>query len=331
MMKHAILSITGLLLWACSTTTDKVQMTNQGPAQGSTYSISYLVPEGIDYRSGIDSILKEMDQQMSLWVKDSEISKLNAGDSIHLSKDFAAVIERSIEIAASTEGNFDMTIAPVVKAWGFSGGEYRDSIHIDSLMQFVGSHRLAKPELSSRYGLPKGMELDVNGVAQGYTVDLIQRYLESKRVEDYLIEVGGEVVCQGNNASGRSWRIGIDKPEENRSEGLFQTIVELDTMALATSGNYRKYWVNAKGQKVVHTIDPKSGNPVVSNLLSASVIAPNATLADALGTAAMVMGQEKALEFLEQYPKVEAYLIISTKLGELKVIKTSGWSNYELD
>ena len=320
-----------VLFVACTNELPTVQMTNQGPAQGSTYSISYLVPEGVDYRSGIDSILKEMDAQMSLWVSSSEISALNAGDSILISKDFANVIARSVILSERTGGNFDITIAPVVKAWGFSKGEYNSKVKIDSLMNYVGSSRLLLPKANVRYAIPKGMQLDVNAVAQGYTVDLIEEYLVSKGVTDYLIEVGGEVVCNGVNSAGRKWRIGIDRPEENRSEGVFQTIVELDTMALATSGNYRKFWVDEKGQKVVHTIDPRTGKPVVSTLLSASVIGPDATTADAIATAAMVMGNEGAIEMLEKLPEVEGFLIISTKLGTLKVEKTSGWSAYEPD
>jgi len=318
-----------VLFVACTNDVSTVQMTNQGPAQGSTYSISYLVPKGVDYRTGIDSILKEMDAQMSLWVSSSEISRLNAGDSILISKDFANVIARSIILSERTRGNFDITIAPVVKAWGFSKGEYNSKVNIDSLMNYVGSSRLLRPKANVRYAIPKGMQLDVNAVAQGYTVDVIKDYLISKGVADYLIEVGGEVVCNGVNSAGRKWRIGIDRPEENRSEGVFQTIVELDTMALATSGNYRKFWVDDKGQKVVHTIDPITGKPVVSTLLSASVISPDATTADALATAAMVMGNEGAIEILENLPNVEGFLIISTKLGALKVEKTSGWSAYE--
>jgi len=320
-----------VLFVACTNELPTVQMTNQGPAQGSTYSISYLVPEGVDYRTGIDSILKEMDAQMSLWVSSSEISALNAGDSILISKDFANVIARSVILSERTGGNFDITIAPVVKAWGFSKGEYNSKVKIDSLMNYVGSSRLLLPKANVRYAIPKGMQLDVNAVAQGYTVDLIEEYLVSKGVTDYLIEVGGEVVCNGVNSAGRKWRIGIDRPEENRSEGVFQTIVELDTMALATSGNYRKFWVDEKGQKVVHTIDPRTGKPVVSTLLSASVIGPDATTADAIATAAMVMGNEGAIEMLENLPEVEGFLIISTKLGTLKVEKTSGWSAYEPD
>jgi len=320
-----------VLFVACTNELPTVQMTNQGPAQGSTYSISYLVPEGVDYRTGIDSILKEMDAQMSLWVSSSEISALNAGDSILISKDFANVIARSVILSERTGGNFDITIAPVVKAWGFSKGEYNSKVKIDSLMNYVGSSRLLLPKANVRYAIPKGMQLDVNAIAQGYTVDLIEEYLVSKGVTDYLIEVGGEVVCNGVNSAGRKWRIGIDRPEENRSEGVFQTIVELDTMALATSGNYRKFWVDEKGQKVVHTIDPRTGKPVVSTLLSASVIGPDATTADAIATAAMVMGNEGAIEMLEKLPEVEGFLIISTKLGTLKVEKTSGWSAYEPD
>lgn len=315
----------------CAESEDLVQMTNQGPAQGSTYSISYLVPEGVDYRKGIDSILKVMDKQMSLWVNDSEISRLNGGDSVRLSADFAQVLELSKAYSELTEGYFDITVAPMVKAWGFSRGTYQGEVNVDSLMAFVGSDKLPKIQTDSAYALLAGMQVDVNAIAQGYTVDVIERYLRYKRVENYLIEVGGEVICRGRNAAGRKWRIGIDKPEEDRSEGMFQTIVELDTMALATSGNYRKFWVDERGQKVVHTINPKNGQPVLSTLLSASIIAPNATLADALGTASMAMGSEAALEFLEKLPNVEAYFITSTKLGELKVVTTSGWEKYNLD
>ena len=320
-----------MLLMACSSAPELVQMTNQGPAQGSTYSISYLVPAGIDYREDIDSILLEMDHQMSLWVNESDVSRLNRGDTILLSLDLAEVIRRSKEYAILTEGNFDVTIAPLIKSWGFSRGSYNAHINIDSLMSFVGSRFIKDPFKDSTYWLPQGYQIDVNGIAQGHTVDRIADFLTRRGIVNYLVEVGGEVICSGAKNSGDVWRIGIDMPTEDRGEGMFQTIVTLDSMALATSGNYRKYWVNDKGQKVVHSINPKTGYPVVSNLLSSSIIAPTALLADALGTACMIMGVERAASFIESLPHVEGYFIISSKLGDIEVVTTSGWEPYEFN
>lgn len=317
-----------MVLCGCSSDPEYIQVGNQGPAQGSTYSISYLVPQGVDYREGIDSILSEMDHQMSLWLEASEITRLNGGDSIRISSDFARVITLSKLYCELTSGQFDITIAPVIKAWGFSRGSYNENSNVDSLLQFVGSEKITNPEVDSLYALPKGFQVDVNAIAQGYTVDVISQYLESKGVENYMVEVGGEVRCKGENVNGRIWRIGIEKPAEDRIPGQFQTIIALDSMSLATSGNYRKFWVDSSGQKVVHTINPETGRPVVSNVLSASIIASNATLADALATACMVAGSN-AMQLVAQFPDVEAYLITGNKIGEIEVQKTEGWSSYE--
>ena len=317
-----------MVLCGCSSDPEFIQVGNQGPAQGSTYSISYLVPKGVDYREGIDSILSEMDHQMSLWLEESEITRLNGGDSIRISTDFARVITLSKLYSELTSGQFDITIAPVIKAWGFSRGSYNENSNVDSLLQFVGSEKITNPEVDSLYALPRGFQVDVNAIAQGYTVDVISQYLESNGVENYMVEVGGEVRCKGENVNGRIWRIGIEKPAEDRIPGQFQTIIALDSMSLATSGNYRKFWVDSSGQKVVHTIDPETGRPVISNVLSASIIASNATLADALATACMVAGSN-AMQLVAQFPDVEAYLITGNKIGEIEVQKTQGWSAYE--
>jgi len=311
-----------------------VQMTNQGPAQGSTFSISYLVPEGVDYRSEIDSVLDAMDAQMSLWVGNSEISVLNNGDSIFLSTDFYDVILKSLMLSELTDGAFDISIAPLIQAWGFSGGSRKDAINIDSLMNFVGykgmvAHRPGKR--LEKYALPQGYAIDVNAIAQGYTVDVVASLLESEDVSNYMIEIGGEVRCNGVNARGRKWRIGIEEPSEERVTGQFQTIVELDSMSLATSGNYRKYWEDETGQKVVHSIDPETGRPVISNLLSASIIAPTATTADALATACMIKGIVGATNMLDRFPGVEGYFIVGAKFGEIEVIETPGWKRYTVN
>jgi thiamine biosynthesis lipoprotein len=322
------------LLWSCQSTPELVQMTNQGPAQGSTFSISYLVPEGLDYRKDIDSILKSMDQQMSLWVENSEISRLNRGDSVYLSNDFQEVILKSIYISELTNGDFDITIAPLIKAWGFSGGTRKDSINVDSLMNYVGYKGLVASRpgpMLEKFALPKGYQIDVNAIAQGYTVDIVSDFFRNANVHNYMIEIGGEVRCKGTNIDGRKWRIGIEQPQEERTAGQYQTIVVLDTMALATSGNYRKFWVDERGQRVVHTIDPETGQPVISNLLSVSIIANNATFADALATACMVSGLARAKAMVERFPNTEGYFIVGNKYGEFEVQTTSNWSQYELN
>ncbi len=309
-------------------------MTNQGPAQGSTFSISYLVPEGVDYRKDIDSILKSMDQQMSLWVENSEISRLNRGDSVFLSNDFQEVILKSIYISELTNGDFDITIAPLIKAWGFSGGTRKDSINVDSLMNYVGYKGLVASRpgpMLEKFALPKGYQIDVNAIAQGYTVDIVSNFFRNANVHNYMIEIGGEVRCKGTNIDGRKWRIGIEQPQEERAAGQYQTIVVLDTMSLATSGNYRKFWVDERGQRVVHTIDPETGQPVISNLLSVSIIANNATFADALATACMVSGLARAKAMVERFPNTEGYFIVGNKYGEFEVQTTSNWSQYELN
>lgn len=309
-------------------------MTNQGPAQGSTFSISYLVPEGVDYRKDIDSILKSMDQQMSLWVENSEISRLNRGDSVYLSNDFQEVILKSIYISELTNGDFDITIAPLIKAWGFSGGTRKDSINVDSLMNYVGYKGLVASRpgpMLDKFALPKGYQIDVNAIAQGYTVDIVSNFFRNANVHNYMIEIGGEVRCKGTNIDGRKWRIGIEQPQEERAAGQYQTIVVLDTMSLATSGNYRKFWVDERGQRVVHTIDPETGQPVISNLLSVSIIANNATFADALATACMVSGLARAKAMVERFPNTEGYFIVGNKYGEFEVQTTSNWSQYELN
>ena len=279
---------------------------------------------------------------MSLWVENSEISRLNRGDSVYLSNDFQEVILKSIYISELTDGDFDITIAPLIKAWGFSGGTRKDSINVDSLMNYVGykglvasrpGHRFdyIRRPMVKKFALPKGYQIDVNAIAQGYTVDIVSNFFRNANVHNYMIEIGGEVRCKGTNIDGRKWRIGIEQPQEERAAGQYQTIVVLDTMSLATSGNYRKFWVDERGQRVVHTIDPETGQPVISNLLSVSIIANNATFADALATACMVSGLARAKAMVERFPNTEGYFIVGNKYGEFEVQTTSNWSQYELN
>jgi thiamine biosynthesis lipoprotein len=309
---------------------DMMVVTNRGPAQGTFYNITYLAPAGIDYRRSIDSILFVIDQSMSLWQQNSTISQLNRGDTLKVSTGFVHfmnVYRTAQSVSLQTDGAFDISIAPLVNYWGF-GPEARsviDSAKTDSLVQLVGFEKL-KTISDSGY-LKPGMQVDMNAIAQGYTVDVIALFLNGKGIRNYLIEVGGEMKARGKNARGDVWTIGINKPsEDSKVAEQLQVIISLDSAALATSGNYRKFWEDKEtGIKYVHTIDPKTGYPVKTRLLSASIIADNCAAADAWATACMVMGLEKAKERVTSNDDLEAYFVYSDLDGNWQVWQTPGF------
>jgi thiamine biosynthesis lipoprotein len=316
------------LIMACNSQPEYYLVKTSGPTQGTSYNISYIEKEGKDYREAIDSILLVIDKSMSLWVKSSTIYRLNAGDTVQLDQHFKNVLAASIAMSKKTEGAFDITIAPLVKAWGFGPDErlQLDSAKVDSLLALVGYTRLKFD--GTNLTMPKGMQVDMNAIAQGYTVDVLCSFLESKGILNYLVEVGGEVRARGKNAAEQVWSVGVDKPNENLNpENRFQVIVSLDSAALATSGNYRKFWVDENtGIKYAHTINPKTGYPVKSKLLSATVVAPDCMTADAWATACMVVGEEKAKEFIKANKDLEAYFVYSDFEGKYQTWQSDGFA-----
>lgn len=302
-----------------------------GYAQGTTYQIKYLAPAGTTFPTAFDSIFQVLDRSMSTWLENSLISRINReGGRQKVDSLFAEVLQRSMEIAEETEGKFDPTVGPLVRAWGFSKEELRniDTTRIDSIRQLVGFQNLQYND--PLVIIPPGFEVDFNAIAQGFTVDVIVRFLENKGISRYMVEVGGEVRASGTNANEKVWRIGVDKPsEEINPEDRFEFILALKNRALATSGNYRKFWVDEEtGMRYAHTIDPATGYPAKNRLLSVSVIAESCMDADAYATACMVMGPEEALEFLKSKKGVEAYLIVSGEEGRWETYQTPGFSQY---
>ncbi len=299
-----------------------------GYAQGSTYHITFLSEQEVDFQRPIDSILNAVDQSVSTYERGSLISRVNRGDTVRPDEIMLTMLGQSKAVYQQTQGAFDPTIGRLVQFWGFGPKEQRqaDSSKVDSLLAYSGLTHLLWSK--NRFYLPQGFQLDFNAIAQGYTVDLIAQFLNQKGIVNYLVEVGGEVRCRGRNLEGKVWRIGIDKPvEEIDQQNRFQVIVELDSMALATSGNYRKFWVDEKtGTRYAHTLTPATGFPARNQLLSASVLASSAAQADAYATAFMVMGKSKAVEFLQKSPhKLEAYLISSTQDSTWEVYQTEGF------
>jgi FAD:protein FMN transferase len=277
-------------------------ITISGKAQGTTYNITYLAGEHSNYRSSFDSIFHQIDGSLSTYDTASLISRINRNDSTAtVDAWFSDVYNKSMEVSGKTGGLFDITVAPVINAYGFGFTKRQrvtDSL-IDSLLRFVGYKKLRLVDGKVVKEIPQVM-LDFNAIAQGYTVDVVASFLESKGVKNYMVEVGGELRAKGKKLNDSSWTVGIEMPSENEAEAatLFARI-RMDNKSLATSGNYKKFYVE-DGKKYSHIINPFTGYPARNNLLSTTVIAEDCMTADAYATSFMVMGLEKSKQFLSE-------------------------------
>lgn len=312
------ITILGILVASCSKEPKPYYISFGGFTQGTTYSINYASLDSIDYKDQIEYLLSAFDSSLSTYNKQSVISKINYNESNITDEYFKTVFQKSSEIYKTTHHAFDITVAPLVNAWGFgfSNKEQITNALIDSILEFVGFDKVCIKD-SLIIKADKRLMIDMNAIAQGYSVDLVAGFLESKEIQNYLVEIGGEVKTQGVNNKGKSWRIGIDKPFDNNNmpgENL-QAIISLSGKSLATSGNYRKFY-ERDGVKYSHTINPKTGYPVTHSLLSTTVIANDCITADAYATAFMVMGLEQAYELAQALPDIEAYFIYNDENGE---------------
>lgn len=311
-----------ILFSGCS---GKEYLTSDGFAQGTTYHIVYSNDAGYALDSLIASILTDVDNSLSVYNKQSLISKINRGEETQPDSLIRIVYERSLEIYNLSDGLFDVSASPLFNIWGF-GFSNRSVITkevIDSALNLTGMEKIRLENGSFVKEMP-GVTLNFNAIAKGYTSDVIAGELRKLGIENYLVEVGGEIACKGKNPSGKKWSVGIDKPEEgNIIQGAhIQDIILLSGVGLATSGNYRKYY-EEDGKIYSHTINPKTGYPVRDNLLSATIIAKDAMTADAFATWFMVAGLEKSIELLEKNNDIEGYLIYTVD-GEYKVYKSRG-------
>ena len=325
-MKKIVLLITGLLVLASCNKPQKIVL--QGLAQGSYYAVTYFDEQGRNFQHEIDSIFHAVDMSVNLWVDSSIISKVNRNEEVTLDSIFINNFNIAQEAAHLSDGYFDPTISPIVAAWGFS---YKtgDSITpqlIDSLKQLV-DYRKIRIENEKIVKENPSIQLDFNAIAQGYTSDLIAHFLESRGIENYLVDTGGEIMARGEKPDGKPWIVGIEKPAENwDSEQVVQTRIALRDKGLVTSGSTRKY-VERNGKRYSHCIDPKTGYPVEHQLLSVTVLADNSVWADALASICMVMGKEKSLPLIENLDEVEAYYIYVNERNELETFATNGFQN----
>lgn len=327
-MKHvfqlSVLISIVLLLFSCKNQLQPVKLL--GEAQGTYYAITYYDSKMRNLKPDIDSLFRSFDMSASVYVKESLISRFNRNDSsVVADNTFTVIFNKAMEVSERTGGAFDITVMPLVNAWGFGFTERSkvDSALVDSLLPLVGYTNIKLTGGKLIKSNPDIM-IDYNAIAQGYTCDLIGDFLEDKGIDNYLIDVGGEVFGKGQKPDGSNWKVAIEKPAENAgSDRAIQIAVPLENKALATSGNYRKY-IEEDGIKYSHTIDPATGFPVQHSLLSVSVLAGDCMTADAYATAFMVLGIEKTKEFLNKNRDLEAYLIFDDH-GNLRTWSSKGF------
>lgn len=295
----------------------------EGNAQGTTYHIQYFDSKNRNLQKEIERLLKRFDASVSTYQSTSLISKINHNEKYGRTDDyFNACFLKAKEIWKLTDGAFDPTVYPLVNAWGF-GPEKKNKLEqakIDSLLTFVGFEKITLSHGKITKSDPR-VSLDFNAFAQGYSVDLVSDLLLAKGIASFVVEIGGEVYAHGQR-DGLPWYIGLEQPIENKTNvNPLNVIFQIKNIGVATSGNYRKFTVE-NGVKIAHHIDPKTGNPTSNQLLSASIFTDKCISSDALATAILVMGLEKAKEFLSAHTEIQAYLIYSDEDGKYQVYIT---------
>ena len=291
---------------------------NAGLIFGTTYSVTYQCGE--DLQEEIEAELKKVDDEFSMFNSQSIVARLNNGEQPELSNDFIDVFKLARQVSEDTNGAFDITVAPLVNAWGFGfkHEQMPSKEQVDSLRELIGYRYVTLKDKTITMQKP-GMMLDFSAIAKGYGVDVVARLLERHDIKNYMVEIGGEITTRGINPERVPWRIGVNKPSEdalNENHEL-QTILNVTDKSMATSGNYRNFYVKG-GKKYAHTIDPKTGYPVQHSLLSATVLTDRCAKADAYATSFMVLGMDGAKQILERHKELMAYLIYTDK-GNLSV------------
>lgn len=299
-----------------------------GNVFGTTYSVQYAGYESeVDFQEQFDKLFYIINKSMSTYQANSIISKINRNEETTIDSHFRKVFEASKEIYKLTNGSFDPTIGVMVNAWDFGPDATTielDQVKVDSLMQLVGLDKVTREDNVINKEL-SGIQLDFNAIAKGYAVDVIAEFLETQAIENYLVEIGGEVRTKGiNMSSEQPWRIGVENPNFDGSQTIMKAITMGDE-AMATSGTYRKFKVDEAGNRYAHIIDAKTGYPSKTSLLSISVIAKDCMTADAYATAFKTMGVEGVTSFLKEHPELKVFLIFENDKNELETMSLNNF------
>ena len=292
---------------------------DRGMVFGTVYHITYQSSKSL--QKDIEAELAKVDASLSPFNERSIITAVNENRNTVVNKMFSDVFALAMKISDSTNGAFDITVAPLVNAWGFGfkGGAMPSRHQVDSLKALVGYHKVSLTNGRVSKTDPRIM-LDCSSIAKGYGCDVVAKFLSAKGIDNYMVEIGGEIVTRGISEKRLPWKIGVTKPTDDslNVNQEIQTIINVTDKAMATSGNYRNFYYK-NGRKYAHTIDPSTGYPVQHNILSSTVIADDCATADAYATAFMVMGLDKAKAILSRHPELMAYFILASDDGTNKV------------
>lgn len=296
---------------------------DSGEVFGTFYNITYQSDKNL--KGEIEAALKTVDSEFSMFNSNSTVAKINRDEKPELSEMFMEVYDLAQTVSEETNGAFDITVAPLVNAWGFGfkTQQMPDKHQIDSILSFVGKDKFKVIKNGTKRVPQKSDKrtmLDFSAIAKGYGSDIVARLLRSNDIKNFMVEIGGEIVTCGNSEKRLPWKIGVTKPVDDSLsvDNELQTILNITDKAMATSGNYRKFYYKG-GKKYAHTINPKTGFPVQHNILSATVITKNCAVADAYATAFMVIGMEETKKVLERHPELMVYLIYANDKGENEV------------
>lgn len=288
-----------------------------GSVFGTEYHITYQ--NGGDIHNELKEVMADVDNSLSPFNKESVITAINNGNNVEADSMFTEVFDMAKNVAEETQGAFDITVAPLVNAWGFG---FKNKIDvskekIDSIRKYVGFEKVHM-ENGKVIKEDKNIMLDCSAIAKGYGVDAVGRYLEKKKIRNYMVEIGGEIRVKGCNPEGRLWKVGISKPIDDslNVNGEIQEVLMVSDIAIATSGNYRNFYIK-DNKKYAHTLDPRTGYPVQHSILSSTVVAPTCALADAYATSFMVVGLDEAKKILARHKELQAYFIYTDSKGKM--------------
>ncbi|MGE7777074.1 FAD:protein FMN transferase [Chitinophaga sp. NPDC101104] len=301
-------------------------VTISGKAQGTYYIVKYLGKDTTSLKPEIESLFRQIDRSLSLYQPGSLINRFNEGEKVVMDAYMRPVVRKAQEVSRITDGLFDITVKPLVDLWGFGVVRHKkgrpSDADIRQTLTRVGYEKLI---IRAKYLLKKqhGVEIDCNGIAQGYTTDVIAKFLQSRGIRNYLVDVGGELAAKGHNDKNQPWSVGIERKDGNAGNGA---LLHLSDRAVATSGNYQRFF-DEGGTRFAHTIHPKTGEAVHNNIITVTVTAPDAMTADAYDNALILLGVENGLAFIRQHPKLklEAFFIYKDTDGTIREKYSEGF------
>lgn len=318
----ACIVLVALLVFDCNRRADTSPApttTLRGEALGTFYQITVKGTLSEAFPARLDSLFGAINRSMSIFDKESLLSRINRGETDIADECITYCINLAHGVSKISDGAYDITVKPLVEAFGFAGKRANFEVNVDSLLQFVGYEKLSVKDGRIVKADPR-VQIDLNSIAKGATVDMVARLVESEAVGDYLVDIGGEIYCRGTNAYGKPWGVGVETPFEGNFSltGEHVTkVLRVSNVGMATSGNYRNFRTDSLGNKYTHIIDPRTGTATTSNLLSATVLAESCALADAYATMFITLGLERSVEVAEEN-NIRALFIYDDK-GEMKV------------